>query len=70
MAVATLVGAYPTSLLLNVTIVPWTRGWSLPLGVLAFSVASIALLTWVVMPQVTRLLDAWLQPRKRPSAAS
>ena len=70
MAVATLVGAYPTSLLLNATIVPWIRGWPLPLGVLTFSAASIVLLTWAVMPRVTRWLDAWLQPRKRPSAAS
>ncbi len=69
MAVATLLGVYPTSLLLNVTIGPWTRGWPLPLGVLAFDVAMVALLTWAVMPQVTRLLGAWLRPQKRPSAA-
>lgn len=70
MAVATFLGVYPTSLLLNLTVGPWTRGQPLLLGMVAFDVAMVTLLTWAVMPLVTRLLDSWLQPPKRRSASS
>ncbi len=62
MAVATLIGVFPTSLFLGATVGPLTRGWPFPTGTLVFSVLMVALLTWVVMPQVTRILHHWLHP--------
>src|SRR5262245_268747 len=50
MATATLLGVYPTSLLLGETIGPWTRGWPVPLGSLLFAAVMVAMLTWLVMP--------------------
>jgi antibiotic biosynthesis monooxygenase (ABM) superfamily enzyme len=62
MAVATVVGVYPTSLLLGETVGRVTRDWALALRVLVFAILMVALLTWVVMPLVTRLLHGWLHP--------
>ena len=62
MAVATLVGVYPTSLLLGLTITPLTRelALSMPLQALLIATGMVGLLTWVVMPAVTRVLRGWL----------
>ena len=65
MAVATLVGVYPTSILLANTVGPWTKAWPFLLGSLVFDVAMVALLTWPVMPLVTRVLHPWLQPTQQ-----
>ncbi|HWB02240.1 MAG TPA: antibiotic biosynthesis monooxygenase [Verrucomicrobiales bacterium] len=60
MACATLMGVYPVSLLLGVTLGPLIAGWPMPLTSLAFGAGMVALLTWVVMPPVVRLLYSWL----------
>ena len=65
MAVGTLLGVFPTSLLLGATVGPLTRGWPFPTGTLVFSVLMVAMLTWVVMPRVTRLLHLWLHPENK-----
>lgn len=65
MAVATLLGVFPTSLILGATVGPLTRGWPFPTGTLVFSIVMVAMLTWVVMPQVTRLLHLWLHPENK-----
>lgn len=62
MAVVTLLGVYPTSLLLGETMGRWTRVWPQWLKALVFSALMVALLTWVVMPLLTRCLHRWLQP--------
>ena len=69
MAIATLIGVYPTSIVLSQTVGLAVSGWSMLAGNLAVAVSMVVLLTWVVMPLVTRALDAWLEPargRERP----
>lgn len=63
MAVATVVGVYPTSLLLGETIGRWGRDWPIPLRTLVTAVLMVALLTWVLMPLVTKVLHGWLHPK-------
>jgi len=62
MAVCTLLGVFPTSLFLGAAVGPLTRGWPFPAGPLVFSTLMVAMLTWVVMPLVTRILHHWLHP--------
>lgn len=60
MAVATLAGVYPTSLLLAYIVAPRVHG--LPQALVSLIIAScmVVLLTWVVMPLVTKVLHRWL----------
>ncbi len=63
MAGATLLGVYPASLLLSVAVGDAVHTWPLLARSLVFAVGMVALLTWVVMPVVTRLLHCWLHPQ-------
>jgi antibiotic biosynthesis monooxygenase (ABM) superfamily enzyme len=63
MAVATLLGVYPTSLFLSPTIGEVVHSWPLAARSLVIAASMVALLTWVVMPLVTRLLHGWLHPQ-------
>jgi antibiotic biosynthesis monooxygenase (ABM) superfamily enzyme len=60
MAVATLVGVYPTSLALSLTVDKAVDAWPLLARSLVFAACMVILLTWVVMPAVTRVLHGWL----------
>jgi antibiotic biosynthesis monooxygenase (ABM) superfamily enzyme len=62
MALATLVGVYPTSLLLGFLVAPQLH--TLPKALVSLVIAScmVAQLTWVVMPLLTKLLHRWLHP--------
>lgn len=60
MALATLLGVYPTSLLLGSTVAGAVHHWPLPVRSLVIAACMVVLLTWVVMPLVTRLLRGWL----------
>ena len=63
MAVATFLGVFPLAMILNLTIGPVIREWPFVLRNAAFNACVVALLSWVVMPVVTRLLHGWLQPQ-------
>ena len=63
MAVATLIGVYPTSLALGTFVVPHLHGLPKPLASLIIASSMVLCLTWLVMPQVTRVLHRWLQPK-------
>jgi antibiotic biosynthesis monooxygenase (ABM) superfamily enzyme len=63
MALTTLAGVYPTSLLLALTLGKVVHSWSLPARSLAIAAAMVTLLTWAVMPLLTRLLHGWLRPQ-------
>lgn len=60
MAVATLIGVYPTSLFLAITLGDFLH--PLPVYVRSFimSAAMVGMLTWLVMPNVIKLLKGWL----------
>lgn len=62
MAIATLCGVFPTSLFLSSVIGPLVQPLPLPMRVLIIAASMVTLLTWVVMPIVTKLLKKWLKP--------
>ena len=61
-AVSVMAGLFPLTLFNMTFLAPRTQGW--PLVPRAFFVATlmVSLMTWVVMPGVTRLLKPWLYP--------
>jgi len=61
MAVATFLGVFPVAMVLNLTIGPVLRSWPFVIGNAVFNACVVALLTWIVMPLVTRILHPWLQ---------
>lgn len=60
MALLTFVGVYAITLLLMLTLSPLLKGWPLPLANAAFNGAVVPLLTWVIMPTLTRAARSWL----------
>src|SRR6185295_1591435 len=60
MAIATFLGVFPVATILNLTIGPAIRSWPFLLANIVFNACIVALLTWVVMPLITRALHGWL----------
>ena len=65
MAVATFLGVFPVAMILNLTLGPAIKLWPFILRNAVFNACVVALLTWGVMPQVTRLLHRWLHPQMK-----
>jgi len=65
MAFATFLGVFPLAMILNLTLGPLIREWAFVPRNAIFNAAVVALLAWVVMPLVTRLLHRWLQPQSQ-----
>lgn len=61
-AVSVLVGIYPASLLSALFLAPLLKDLPLPWRVLANALALVFMMTWLIMPLVTRLLRFWLYP--------
>ncbi len=61
-ALSVLVGLYPTVVLLTLAISEIWPSAQLWIALLIGNICSVALLTWVVMPVVTRALRFWLAP--------
>lgn len=68
MAMATFLGVFPLAMLLTLSIGPIIREWPFVLRNAAFNACVVVLLSWVVMPVVTKLLHGWLQPRPQSQA--
>jgi len=64
MALATFLGVFPTAAILNLTLGPAIRPWPFILSSVVFNGCMVALLTWMVMPLVTRALQGWLHPHR------
>jgi hypothetical protein len=60
---ATLVGAYPLVVLMSAFVLPRLATWPLLLRSIVFPVVLLTLMTYVVMPQVTKALRGWLYSR-------
>jgi antibiotic biosynthesis monooxygenase (ABM) superfamily enzyme len=60
MAIATYLGVVPVIMTLALTLGPLIRSWNFVLNNLVFNAFVVALLTWVVMPLITRALQGWL----------
>jgi antibiotic biosynthesis monooxygenase (ABM) superfamily enzyme len=56
---------FPLAMILTLTIGPTIGEWPFVLRNAVFNACVVALLAWVVMPVVTRLLRGWLQPQSR-----
>ena len=63
MALVTLVAIVPLVLLMNLTVLPLLSGWPLVARTLVFSGTLTGLMTWVVMPRITRLFRRFLYGR-------
>lgn len=62
MAVATLCGVFPCSLLLSLAVTPFLKNLPLAARLFIIAVLMVTLLTWLVMPVVIRVLRPWLKP--------
>jgi antibiotic biosynthesis monooxygenase (ABM) superfamily enzyme len=67
MAIATFIGVFPVAVLLSLTLGPAIASWSFILNNVVFNACMVALLTWVVMPVVTRALHGWLYTERKTS---
>jgi uncharacterized protein len=60
MAIATYLGVVPVIMGLSLTLGPLIRSWNFVLNNIVFNACVVALLTWVVVPLITRILHRWL----------
>jgi antibiotic biosynthesis monooxygenase (ABM) superfamily enzyme len=65
MAVVTLIGVYPISLLIGITLSPQLRKLPLALNLLIVSILIVSCLTWAVMPRLTKTFQKWLHPKQK-----
>ena len=63
MALVTWLGIFPTVALLQATVAPWLADWPFLLRIAAFTLLVVIIMTWLVMPRLTRWLRPFLTPR-------
>lgn len=62
MALITLCGVFPTSVFLNLVVGPLLKTLPLLVRLLIIAAAMVGILTWLVMPVLTRTFKKWLKP--------
>jgi uncharacterized protein len=62
MLLASLLGAYPLVVVLSAFVLPRVEGWPLLARSALVPVVVLSLMTYVIMPRLTRLLRRWLYP--------
>lgn len=70
MAVATYLGVLPVVMGLALTLRPFIRSWNFVFNNIVFNAFVVGLLTWVVMPSITRALHGWLYANEPKSSAT
>jgi antibiotic biosynthesis monooxygenase (ABM) superfamily enzyme len=60
MLLTTFLGAYPFTLVIQWLVTPRTAAWPLPLRAAVFPLVLLPVLTYLVMPLLSRLLRLWL----------
>jgi antibiotic biosynthesis monooxygenase (ABM) superfamily enzyme len=65
MAVVTVLAIVPLVLAMNVLVLPQLTGWPVVARTLVFSGTLTTLMTWVVMPRMTRLFRRFLYGPRR-----
>ncbi|WP_238598623.1 hypothetical protein [Saccharothrix sp. ALI-22-I] len=65
----TLTGVFPAVLLVNITVIPRVAGLPLVARTFVLCVCVTVLMTWVLMPQVQKLLGPWSRRGITPVAA-
>ena len=60
-ALVTWAGVYPVITAILALVGPATTSWPLPLRTLLLSGLMVPVLTWVVIPALTRVLNGWLR---------
>jgi antibiotic biosynthesis monooxygenase (ABM) superfamily enzyme len=68
MALVTLAGVYPTSLVLGLLLAPALHGLPRAAGTLIMAGVMVLCLTWAVMPALTKMLHSWLHPSNSSSS--
>jgi antibiotic biosynthesis monooxygenase (ABM) superfamily enzyme len=66
-AVVTWLGICPTVYLMFLLLWDWVAGWWLLPRVMLLTMLVVAVMTWIVAPQLTRLFRSWLSPSALPS---
>ncbi|MCH5671243.1 antibiotic biosynthesis monooxygenase [Streptomyces gilvus] len=60
MVLTTFLGAYPFTLLVQALVTPRTTAWPLPLRAAVFPLVLLPVLTYLVMPLLSRMVRQWL----------
>jgi antibiotic biosynthesis monooxygenase (ABM) superfamily enzyme len=63
----TLVGAYPLVVLISAFVMPQLQTWPLLVRSAVLPVVLLSVMTYVVMPPLTRVFRGWLYPRRTGS---
>ena len=63
MAIVTFLGVFPVATVLSLTLGPAIRSWNLIFNNAVFNACVVTLLTWIVMPVITRALHGWLHSK-------
>ena len=62
MLVVTLMGSYPLGVLCSAFVLPSLEGWPLLVRAAVLPIVLLSLMTYVIMPRLSRLLGGWLYP--------